>query len=298
MSRRQLPYETVTVAVADGVRLALDVFQGPVDQLLPGFLLVHGLASNARLYDGLAFFLQSAGATVAAVDLRGHGRSDKPDSGYDYETLCQDLMSVISELARRDGFSEALVVVGQSFGGNLVLELAYRHPEAMVGVACIDGGTIDLQAGFSSYEEAEAALRPPQVLGTAYETMAERFSAMHPDWPEEAIAGALANFELRPDDTVAPRLTLQRHLAILQTMWQHPPSELYASLQVPVLFIPVRSPGAPGWAAAKEAATDAALQRIPAAEVHWFEGDHDIHAQHPGEVATVLVAACASFFSP
>jgi len=45
------------------------------------FVLVHGLASNARLWDGVARRLAGAGHSSAAVDLRGHGRSDKPDTG-------------------------------------------------------------------------------------------------------------------------------------------------------------------------------------------------------------------------
>ncbi|HEY5472951.1 MAG TPA: alpha/beta fold hydrolase, partial [Candidatus Limnocylindrales bacterium] len=38
------------------------------------FLLVHGLASNARLWDGVARRLTEAGHRSVAVDLRGHGR--------------------------------------------------------------------------------------------------------------------------------------------------------------------------------------------------------------------------------
>lgn len=297
MSRTLPSHETTLVAGEGGVRLALDLFETPERVVLPGFLLVHGLASNARLYDGLAAALFEAGAPVAAVDLRGHGRSDKPAGGYDYDTLCADLLAVVDRLRREGDRFRPLIAVGQSFGANLVLEFAARHPELLAGVVCIDGGTIDLQAGFSSYPEAEAALRPPQLLGTAYEALASRFASMHPDWPAEAIAGALANFEVRTDGTVAPHLSLDNHLAILQTMWQHRPSELYPSLAVPVLFVPVRSAGAAGWAAAKEAATAAALAAIPRAEARWFEGDHDIHAQHPDEVAAVLVAACGSLFS-
>ena len=50
------------------------------------FLLVHGLSSNARTWDGVAAELSAAGHPVVAIDQRGHGRSEKPpiSAGYDF----------------------------------------------------------------------------------------------------------------------------------------------------------------------------------------------------------------------
>ncbi|MBU6317382.1 MAG: alpha/beta fold hydrolase, partial [Acidobacteria bacterium] len=62
------------------------------------FLLVHGLASNARLWDGVAESLASAGHTVVAVDQRGHGLSSKPDGGYDFATVVADLVTLTQAL--------------------------------------------------------------------------------------------------------------------------------------------------------------------------------------------------------
>ena len=60
-----------TIELPGGPRLALRRADGP----RRAYLLVHGLASNARLWDGVARRLAGAGHAVAAVDLRGHGRS-------------------------------------------------------------------------------------------------------------------------------------------------------------------------------------------------------------------------------
>src|SRR5205814_2938729 len=110
---------------------------------------------------------------------------------------------------------------------------------------------------------------------------------MHPDWPEAGIAGSLANFEVRPDGTVAPWLTLDRHLQILRSMWEHRPSTRYAELRVPVLLVPADGPG-PGRREDKAAGVEAALAVIPDARVQWITGDHDIHAQHPAQVADLF----------
>ena len=295
-------YVTRRIPVADGVAIATDVWglRAGVAPRWPGFLLIHGLASNARLYDGVATRLVAAGHAVATLDLRGHGRSDKPDSGYDYDSMCADVTAVLTALAvdpRPEHFRRP-VVVGQSFGGNLVLELAARRPDLVAGMACIDGGTIDLRASYPSWDNAASALAPPKIEGAMYEELDQRFRAMHPDWPDAGIRGSLASFEVRPDGTVAPWLTLDRHLKILRTLWESPPSELYAKLQVPVLLLPAESPGAPAaWSEAKHEAVGGALGAITNAQVHWFSpADHDVHAQHPDQVADVLLEAAGTLF--
>ena len=99
------------------------------------FLLVHGLASNARLWDGVARHLAQHGHRVVAVDQRGHGRSSKPDDGYDMTTVADDLRLLIDELGW-----ERPAVAGQSWGGNVVLELAWSHPDAVSMIAWVESG--------------------------------------------------------------------------------------------------------------------------------------------------------------
>ena len=120
------------------------------------FLLVHGLASNARMWDGVAERLSEAGHPVATVDLRGHGRSAKPDAGYDVATVADDLATLIERL----GFDRP-IAAGQSWGGNVVLELSARHPESVRAIACVDGGWLDLQAAFPDWDACRTALAPP-----------------------------------------------------------------------------------------------------------------------------------------
>ena len=94
-------------------------------------VLVHGLASNAMLWEGAAFALSALGHLVTAVDLRGHGLSEKPVTGYDMQTVTQDLAGLLREI-QRDGFVNP-VVCGQSWGGNVVIELAHKYAELVDG---------------------------------------------------------------------------------------------------------------------------------------------------------------------
>ncbi|GAC1586887.1 MAG: alpha/beta hydrolase [Acidimicrobiales bacterium] len=279
MIRRRIP-------ATGGVELSVcdwDVDSGPSAGV--PFLLVHGLASNARLWDGVARRLAAADHPVVAVDQRGHGLSDKPDDGYDYETVCADLVAVLDHL----GWDRA-VVVGQSWGGNVVVEFAGRHPDRLVGACGIDGGTLRVARRFGSWEQCMSALTPPSMLGVPAVVLRERMRAGHPDWPDEGIDGAMACFEVLPDGSVAPWLTLERHLAILAAMYADDPARLYAGIEVPMLFIPAADPRQSAWNASKRHDVEEAVAAIPKARAVWFDpAEHDVHAQHPAEVTQVLL---------
>lgn len=280
------------VAAAGGVRLScvernLDADGVPA-------LLVHGLASNARLWDGVADRLAAAGHPVVAVDQRGHGRSDKPGSGYDFETLTADLLAVLRHYGWGpdvDGGSRAPLVAGQSWGANVVLELAARHPGSVLAAALIDGGTGNLSDAFADWPTCEAALAPPPITGLPAERFESYLRSAHPDWPEEGIAGTLANVEVLPDETIRPWLSRDDHMVILRHLWEHRPSERFAEVGVPVLIVPAEDGSNQRWMQGKRASVTRASELLPTSVVRWIAGDHDLHAQHPELVAGLLDAA-------
>ncbi len=272
------------VPVADGVELAVDAWPPANDaaaDALP-FLLVHGLASNARMWDGVAQALVAAGHPVFTVDLRGHGRSSKPDGPYDVPTVASDLAALIEGLGL-----ERPIVAGQSWGGNVVLELAARRPDLVRGIACIDGGWLEPSRDFASWDACREALSPPRLAGRRLEEIEGYIRSAHPDWPETGIRGVLGNFEIRPDGTIAPWLTFERHIKVLRGLWDDHPAERYPDLSVPVLLVPVAG-GEDERLQRRRRQVDEAATAIRNARVRWFTGDHDIHAQHPDELAGVL----------
>ncbi|MFI5227281.1 MAG: alpha/beta fold hydrolase [Candidatus Limnocylindrales bacterium] len=286
---------TERIPVAPGVELAVDCWEagaGPEDGpgvvgRNPSFLLVHGLASNARMWDGVAEALSAAGFEALTVDLRGHGRSSKPEDGYDVPTVADDLQALIAGMGL-----DRPIVAGQSWGGNVVLELAARHPGSSRGIALVDGGWLDLQAAFPDWESCRTVLAPPRLAGTPAADVERYIRSAHSDWPETGIRGALANFEVRPDGTVAPWLTFDRHLLVLRGLWEHRPAERYGSISVPVLLCPADD-GDESTGERKRQGVEVAAAAIPAARVEWFRGDHDIHAQHPVELAAALMTLAA-----
>lgn len=283
---------TQAVALPDGTRVVVDRWPrlSSGSPAAPGVLLVHGLASNARLWDAVAACLSEAGRAVAAVDLRGHGRSDKPDRGYGTEEVAEDVAAVLGALAREDpGVWSQAVVVGQSWGGNVAVELAWRHPELVRGVVAVDGGVIDLQERFEDAEACFAALAPPDLVGRPRGEVAEALRRGHPDWPEGGRLAVLANFEIRPDGTVAPWLSRDRHLAVLAGLYRHRPLERIRALTVPLVLLMADDGTASVWARDKRAAVERAVREGRDVEVCWCSpGDHDLHVQQPVPVAQII----------
>jgi pimeloyl-ACP methyl ester carboxylesterase len=242
----------------------------------PRFVLVHGLASNARMWDGVGEALAARGIASVAVDLRGHGRSPKPDDGYDFDAVAGDLLPLLRDQP---------VVAGQSYGGNVVVALAAKHPELLSGIACVDGGAIELQHGFPSLDDALVALKPPyeQFVGMPHTDMERFLRAAHPDWPESGIQGALACHDVDELGRVQVILTWERHRQIIEAMWHQRVSQLWPTIKVPVLFITASE--------RMRASVEAAVEALPDGRAVWFEGaHHDVHAQRPVDVADALVS--------
>ena len=256
-------------------------------------LLVHGLASNARLWDGVAERLAAAGHPVAAVDQRGHGQSDKPDSGYDFATLTDDLLTVLHDLGWQTAW-----LAGQSWGANVVLEVGARHPDAAAGLVLVDGGTMELGGRYADWATCEAVLAPPPLNGTSAARFEHLVRTNHPDWPESGIAGTLANVEVLGDGTIRPWLSRSNHMTILRHMWEHRLSERYPLVKIPVLVLPAEDQGNQRWMAGKRqevARAGAALER---SVTRWIPGDHDLHAQHPDLIAELIHDATGSGLFP
>ncbi len=257
------------------------------------FVLVHGLASNARLWDGVGAALAAAGRRAVAVDLRGHGRSDKPDDGYDMATVADDVAALIATL----GWARP-IVAGQSWGANVVVELAARHPDVAAAVACVDGGTIRLADRFATFEDCWQVLAPPAFpADLTRERLESRMRNGRPDWPDSGIEGALACFEVLNDGTVRPWLDRDRHRAVLAGLYDHTPADRFRHVTVPVLFLPADSGDQP-WSTDKATAVNAAVELLADGRVRWFSpADHDVHAQFPAEVAQALVELAEDDFT-
>jgi pimeloyl-ACP methyl ester carboxylesterase len=256
-------------------------------------LLLHGLASNSRIWDLTAPLLCER-FRVVALDQRGHGLSSKPGS-YSFSETTADT----AELARQLGL-ERPVVVGHSWGASVALQYAVDHPAQVAGVALIDGGLYDMSHRMT-WEQAEVLMRPPELDGIAIETFVEnarRWPDLAELWSDQVQEIVLSNFEMR-EGRIYRSLPIPDHMRIVRALWEQETSTILARVQCQTLVVvamkAAEDPQRAGWSERKQAAIDRAREMLPQARVVVMEDTiHDIPVQRPAELAAVIAEFAAS----
>ena len=98
----------------------------------PPVVLIHGWPLDSDMWEYQSTFLASQGLRVVAYDRRGFGRSGQPWTGYDYDTLADDLKAVMDGLGL-----DGATLVGFSMGGGEVARYMSRHGGARVAKAVL-----------------------------------------------------------------------------------------------------------------------------------------------------------------
>jgi len=262
----------------------------------PSVVLIHGLASSLRMWDGVARRLEESQHRVVACDLRGHGLSPKPalssgfnepdaEGPYDVPSVAADVIALIERLQLG-----ACLLAGQSYGATVALQVAAARPDLTAAIVCVDGGFLDLSRRYPDWEKCRRDMAPPPLTGRPLKAIRFRMRAERPGWPEEGLAGLLSCFEVRDDGTVAPWLSPDRHIEVLRGLWSVDAPALWARVAAPVLLVVAERPGSPAkspWHDDIARCRDTMAQHTRV-EVVWMAGDHDLHAQHPDQVARLL----------
>jgi non-heme chloroperoxidase len=93
-------------------------------------VLIHGWPLSGRSWEKQVPALVAAGHRVITYDRRGFGESSKPMSGYDYDTLAEDLNKLVTKLGLRE-----ITLVGFSMGGGEVARYLGTYGSERVGQA-------------------------------------------------------------------------------------------------------------------------------------------------------------------
>ena len=279
---RSMPEEALRVVGDGGVRLAARIV-GPSVPRTTDLLLHHGLASSQHIWDLMLPSL-SRRSRVVTFDARGHGLSSKPNRGYGFDRVANDALAVA-----RGAQLRRPVVVGHSWGAMVALELAARHSRSIAGAVLVDGGVHRMRDEMD-WPTAKELLAPPHLTGMPLEEFRGLMRTLLADAVEvtpDLEANVLSMMRIRPDGTIAPRLTRSNHLRILHAIWHQEPYELWRGVNVPTLAIVARDPAD----TERSERMQRTVRRVRASTrgrpvtLEWMDGIHDLPLQHPAPLA-------------
>jgi len=243
---------------ADGTRLHYIV-----DGTGPPLVLVGGKTSNI---DGAWWRYVPVFARqlkVIALDNRGAGASDKPDTPYSTQLMAEDALTVLREAGETSAHW-----FGLSMGGMILQQLALNHPDAVRSLilgATHCGGERPPAGGAGNAPAVDGPLRRFANLYDA------RFIANHPDWVEE-------------DASHFVKMPLHAIVRQDQAVNQHNLCNRLGEMRQPVLILHGRQDRMVPVARAEE------LERgLPNARLEILEGGHQVHSEQFAAVSSLVL---------
>jgi N-formylmaleamate deformylase len=158
-------------------------------------VLLHGLTDNGLCWVRVADALRET-YDVIMPDTRGHGRTDKPASGYDLAERAADVAALIDALAL-----DRPVLMGHSLGGQAATAVAALYPEKVRGIILEDPAWLPQdsdpeQSAVRTRGWVDGLLRNQRM---AREALIAEARQDNPHWPEEELGPwADAKFEMNP----------------------------------------------------------------------------------------------------
>ena len=239
-------------------------------------LLIHGHTMDRRIWDPVMPGLKEANLRVLRPDLRGHGLSTRPDSGYHVSHHASDMAAVLD-----DAGIDSAMVVGYSIGGGVALEMALTFPGRLSGLVLMSPVMPDRPfetafmenlrevARVARSEGIEAAMLGPWASNPLFE-----FSFSKPHVREAAMA-------INRDFPGAEYLATERDR--IEREWTVP--ERLSEINVATVVI-AGDRETPGFRAFAEEAAEG----IPGGRIEFYEDcGHLLPLEEPDRVARAII---------
>lgn len=198
----------------------------------PAIVLLHGLSANANEFCGLVDAGLGESHRVIAPDLRGRGKSGKPESGYSMGQHAADVIALLDHLGL-----DQVVLGGHSFGALLSIYIAAHFPERVSRVIVIDAAIVFHPDVVELLKPSLARLA--RVLPSADAYIQEMRAAPHVGgfW-DDAIEGYFrAELNSNADGTVQSITSASAVEQALQGVQVEPWAELVAQVRHPAILL-------------------------------------------------------------
>jgi pimeloyl-ACP methyl ester carboxylesterase len=201
---------------ANGIRLHYLDWGGSGDV----FLFLAGMGCNAHIFDDLApRFVDKF--HVMALTRRGHGESDHPETGYDVDTLTEDIRQFMDALG-----IEIVILAGHSMANVELSHFNALYPERVLKLIFLDAAYDRHSTSYKEMVETSPwrKIQPPG-LDVDYYTEEEYFTAMkraYPSfqliWTEAMAQQSLHEIVKTPEGKIADRMSDNISKAITDTL--------------------------------------------------------------------------------
>lgn len=276
---------------ANGIHLCYFEWGSQHRNLRATLLFVHANGYHARLWDSIIRGLE--GYHIIAIDLRGHGRSEKTPIDH-WGIFGDDLSSVVVALDLHQ-----IVGIGHSMGGHALTEAAARHEARFERLILIDPAIIapdEYKKPSSSSSIASPELHPAAQRKDHFENpqaMFDRFKDREPFslFTRDSLANYCEYGLLKSSDAQGYRLACPPVLEASVYMASRSNGKVFDSvrrLELPVLIMRAREPTAenpiqnysvsPTWPALVN-------EFRFAREIHYPERTHFLPMEIPDEMA-------------
>jgi non-heme chloroperoxidase len=174
------------VALAGGIRLHY-AYQGP--QYGPAIVLLHGYSDSSFSFSRV-MPLMPPELRVIAPDLRGHGDSDKPASGYRIEQMADDVIQMMDALS-----IPSAVIVGHSMGSFVAQAIVERAPVKVTNLVLLGSAPLADNAVVAAMKTAVEALTDPVDIAFVRDF---QYGTVALPVPESFMNAAIANSRRMP----------------------------------------------------------------------------------------------------
>jgi len=247
----------MSVEIRNGVAIHLE----QLGEAGPPVVMLHGLfvGSMASWYFTAAPALAKT-HRVLLYDLRGHGQSERPATGYDVATMAKDLEAIA------DAFSDRpIMLVGHSYGAVVALSYALTHPSRVSTLVMVEAplppSRLEELEAFARKSSSEMLAALPSALTDSFARGGRR---------SQRLAASL--------DQLATQTSLLADLRSAHDI----PDEALASLRCKTLCIY-------GKTSSCLSVGERLARTIPHARLVTLEGGHFLPLEAPGDLTREIV---------